>query len=111
MNDRTGKFLSDIRSAIHLIEEFCVDTPNLSRYSRDPKTRSAVERQLGIIGEAIVRIRKEDPDKALSSADAMVAFSAQMIDPDNSVDDAAVWTMIRSDMPQLKIEISELLQK
>ena len=53
MTDQGKKFLSDILQAIELIESFVFDIKDFDNYLSDLKTQSAVERQLGIIGEAV----------------------------------------------------------
>lgn len=52
MTDEAKKYLSDIQQAIILIEEFMIDIEKIFDYQANSKTKSAVERQLGIIGEA-----------------------------------------------------------
>lgn len=52
MTDEAKKYLSDILQAILLIEDFTAEKTDFSDYETDMKTKSAVERQLGIIGEA-----------------------------------------------------------
>jgi uncharacterized protein with HEPN domain len=53
MTERGRKYLSDIQLAIELIESFVEGIDSFDNYSQDLKTQSAVERQLGIIGEAV----------------------------------------------------------
>lgn len=53
MMDRKKKYYDDILFAISLINEFLTDINLFSQYIIDRKTKSAVERQLSIIGEAI----------------------------------------------------------
>ena len=53
MTEKGKKYLSDIITAIQLIEGFIIDIESFTTYSNDLKTQSAVERQLGIIGEAV----------------------------------------------------------
>jgi hypothetical protein len=53
MTEKGIKYLFDIHSAFILIEEFTKTTTDFNDYCLDLKTQSAVERQLGIIGEAI----------------------------------------------------------
>ena len=50
MKPESKKYLSDIEYAIGLIEEFLVDF-TFPEYQDDLKTKSAVERQLGIMRE------------------------------------------------------------
>ena len=53
MTDQRKKYLSDINSALELIEDFVKNINSFTDYNNDIKTQSAVERQLGIIGEAV----------------------------------------------------------
>ncbi|MCO6493739.1 MAG: hypothetical protein J5I98_35290 [Phaeodactylibacter sp.] len=50
--------MSDIEIAIGLIEDFLEGVDEFARYQTDEKTKSAVERQLGIVGEAVNKFRK-----------------------------------------------------
>ena len=61
MTNRAKKYLSDILYALNLIEDFIAETKDFTAYLSDLKTQSAVERQLGIIGEATVALKKENP--------------------------------------------------
>ena len=58
MTEKGLKYIADIIHAIELIEEFTISIPLYSDYEKDQKTQSAVERQLGIIGEAVNKIHK-----------------------------------------------------
>lgn len=111
MNDKSRKFLSDISTAIKLIEEFTVDAPNFSQYTSDAKTKSAVERQLGIIGEAVNKLRKEDATLKLDNAQKIVDFRNRIVHAYDSVDDSIVWAILRLHLPSLKSEVSDLLEK
>jgi len=53
MMEKGKKYLSDILRAIELIEGFTESVADFEAYTSDLKTQSAVERQLGIIGEAV----------------------------------------------------------
>lgn len=61
MTDQGKKYLSDILQAIELIELFTSNIPDYNTYLSDLKTQSAVERQLGIIGEAVNKFDKLFP--------------------------------------------------
>ena len=50
--------MSDILIAIELIEQFTEGVNEFSKYQADSKTKSAVERQLSIVGEAVNNYRK-----------------------------------------------------
>jgi uncharacterized protein with HEPN domain len=58
MTKKGKKYLSDILIAIELIEQFTEEVNEFSQYQSDSKTKSAVERQLSIVGEAVNNYRK-----------------------------------------------------
>ena len=67
MTERGKKYLFDIQIAIELIESFLQDIDSFDTYSGDLKTQIAVERQLGIIGEAVNKFRQECPNDLLEN--------------------------------------------
>lgn len=102
------KYLSDIADAIILIEEF---TYNISfeEYSIDIKTQSAVERQLGIIGEAVNKFSTLLPNENLDNIRQIVAFRNRIIHAYDSVDNSIVWAIIKKHLPLLQQEVEEKL--
>jgi len=58
MTLQSNKYLDDILYAIELIETFILEISSFADYESDKKTSSAVERQLGIIGEAVNKFDK-----------------------------------------------------
>ena len=79
MTPRGHKYLFDILQAIELAEEFTRNTPDFTAYQADLKTRSAVERQLGIVGEAVNHLRRVWPDAELPNTKQMVDFRNRLI--------------------------------
>jgi uncharacterized protein with HEPN domain len=90
MTDQGNKFLSDILQSIELIESFIVDTKDFNDYLSDRKTQSAVERQLGIIGEAVNKFEKLFPDLQLSNARKIVGLRNRIIHVYDSVDPSII---------------------
>ncbi len=108
MTDRSRKYLSDIQQAILLVVDFTVDVVDFSNYLSDLKTKSAVERQLGIIGDAVNNYtRGKNPP--LKHASHIVAFRNRLIHAYDSIDDSIVWVIIQKHLPQLKTEVDNLL--
>ena len=62
MTDQGKKYLSDILQAINLIDEFTCSVSDFNDFVSDLKTQSAVERQMGIIGEAVNKFDKFFPE-------------------------------------------------
>jgi uncharacterized protein with HEPN domain len=73
--------------------------------------RSAVERQFGIIGEALSHLSRRFPATAarISQCSAIVGFRNRLIHGYSAVADPVVWNVIEADMPLLKREVDALL--
>ena len=111
MTDRGKKYLSDIIQAIDLIESFTSDISDYDDYIADLKTQSAVERQLGIIGEAVNKFQKLFPESALIYAHKIVGFRNRLIHTYDAIDPSIVWAIIKKHLVPLKDEISGILQR
>lgn len=109
MTERAKKYLSDILIAIDLIDKFVADVPTFDLYETDYKTQSAVERQLGIIGEAVNQFRKECPDLELVNTKQIVGFRNRLIHSYDSVDNSIVWLILKRYLSPLKEEIDEII--
>jgi uncharacterized protein with HEPN domain len=105
MTDQGKKFLSDILQAIELIESFVVDIKDFDDYLTDKKTQSAVERQLGIIGEALNKFEKLFPESRISNARKIVGFRNRLIHTYDSVDSSMVWAILKNHLGPLKDEV------
>ena len=86
MMEKGIKYLSDIHSAIILIEEFTKTTTDFNDYCLDLKTQSAVERQLGIIGEAVNKFDQLHPELSLENARKIIGFRNRLIHAYDAVD-------------------------
>jgi|SRR5664280_1365270 uncharacterized protein with HEPN domain len=109
MTDQGKKYLSDIIHAIDLIESFTSGISSYDEYIADLKTQSAVERQLGIIGEAINKFEKNFPDSILNNARQIVGFRNRLIHAYDTVDPSIIWAIIKKHLDPLKKEIIEKL--
>jgi uncharacterized protein with HEPN domain len=78
-------------------------------YKLDLKTKSAVERQLIIIGEVINKIKKAD-DLELSHSKEIINFRNRLVHAYDSIDDAIVWAIKYNHLPKLKTEVEALLK-
>ncbi|MBX2973888.1 MAG: DUF86 domain-containing protein [Flavobacteriales bacterium] len=95
---------ADILRAVELIEGFLVQgrIDGYEAYTKHAMVRSAVERQLGIIGEAVNKIRKLDPDHPIPEADRIVQFRNRLIHSYDTIDDQFVWPILQKHLPVLK---------
>jgi len=105
MTDQGKKYLSDILRAIELIEQFTNTTTNFDDYSLDLKTQSAVERQLGIIGEAVGKFDELVPELTLENARKIVGFRNRLIHTYDAVDSSMIWAIVKRHLTPLKEEI------
>jgi uncharacterized protein with HEPN domain len=109
MTDQGKKCLTDIIHAIDLIESFTSGISSYDEYTADLKTQSAVERQLGIIGEAIIKFEKIFPESILINARKIVGFRNRLIHSYDTIDPSIIWTIIKKHLGPLKNEITEKL--
>jgi uncharacterized protein with HEPN domain len=105
MTDQGNKLLSDILQAIELIESFISDIKDFDSYVADLKTQSAVERQLGIIGEAVNKFEKLFPESQITNARKIVGFRNRLIHTYEAVDPSIVWAIIKNHITPLKKEV------
>ncbi|HTH83667.1 MAG TPA: HepT-like ribonuclease domain-containing protein [Mucilaginibacter sp.] len=109
MMDRKKKYYDDIIFAISSIDEFLGDINLFSQYKVDRKTKSAVERQLAIIGEAIRKIKEIDATELINYHSSIIGFRNILIHSYDSVDDEIVWAIIKRHLIPLKEEVTQKL--
>ena len=71
----------------------------------DLKTQSAVERQLGLIGEAVNKFSRANPEELLESAKQIVGLRNRIIHAYDSVDNSIIWVIIKKYLTPLKEEV------
>ena len=109
MTEKGQKYLSDIFQAIVLIEDFTKSISSYSDYVNDLKTQSAVERQLGIIGEAVNKFEILHPEESLDNARKIVGFRNRLIHAYDAVDSSMIWAILKKHLGPLKEEVSKKL--
>jgi len=110
MTDQGKKYLSDILQAIELIDDFTNSIKDYYDYDADLKTQSAVERQLGIIGEAVNKFDKHFPNSTLDNARKIVGFRNRLIHSYDAVDSSMIWAIIKKHLAPLKSEVIDKLE-
>lgn len=108
MTEQTKKYLYDILAAIALIDEFVAGINDFELYNSDKKTQSAVERQFGIIGEALAQIRKTEPNIIIKNAKEIIGFRNRLVHAYASVDNRIVWAIINRHLKPLQIEVTNM---
>ncbi len=112
MDERILKWLFDIKIAIDEIETYFIEIPkDFKRYSSNIILKRAVERDLGIIGEAVNRILKQDENFPIENAKKIVGLRNQIIHAYDNISDENIWAIIQKHVPLLKIEVEKLINK
>lgn len=80
-------------------------------YSGDRLLRQAIERNLEIIGEAVGRLARDEPQTAakIDGFRQIIAFRNVLIHGYDVLDHARIWQVIAADLPRLKSQVDVLL--
>lgn len=110
MNNRLRKHLLDAMQAARAIIEF-IGAADSARYASDRLLRSAVERQLTILGEAARRALDEEPTLREQLPDLVYAVGLRnrLVHGYDTVDDEIVFDTAHADLPGLIRELEALL--
>ncbi len=112
MRPRSAKYLEDIRDAAAFIQEV-TRSKTLDEYREDRLLKQAVERNFEIVGEAVNRLTRDDPETAekIANASQIVAFRNALIHGYDLIDDRQVWNTIQNDIPRVVQQIESLLKE
>jgi uncharacterized protein with HEPN domain len=102
-------WLFDILQSISEIEGYFDENYIFEMYVNDIKTKRAVERDLEIIGEAVNRIIKKEPDFPLSNAYQIIGTRNRIIHGYDAISDDLIWSILEVNIPQLKKEVSDII--
>ena len=111
MQPEARSLLHDIAEAIELIFVF-TEAMDWSAYSRDAKTRAAVEREFITIGEAVRRLTMFAPGVAEQIPDArmMINFRNVITHNYDKIEDEVVWGIINRNLRSLNEIVMQFLQ-
>lgn len=101
--------LKVIEQSIAEIYEFLPQERNFFVFQRDLKTRKAVERNIEIIGEAMDRILRANPDIQITDSRKIVDTRNRIIHGYDSVSEDVIWLIINRYLPILEKEVKEFL--
>ncbi len=105
------KLLLDIIDSINSIDEHLEKERILNVYLSNKTKRRAVEREIEIIGEAMSKLLKLNPNVTISYARVIVNLRNRVIHSYDSVDDILIWKIIMKDLPILLEEAKKLLNE
>ncbi len=110
MDEYIEKHLVDVLTAINEIDSFFAGRPFLYKeFEHDMLRQRAVERNVEIMGEAINRILKVDPEFQLPNARAIINTRNRVIHGYDSVTTEFLWSLIIRHIPALKKDVEALL--
>ena len=110
MDENILKYLEDVRMACEDVELFFKNYPNrFDVFSNDRLMIRAVERSVEIMGEAINRILKREPDFSLPNARAIVQTRNRVIHSNEKVENEFLWGLVIHHIPELKKDVENIL--
>ena len=101
--------LFDIKNSIEEIESYFPNGKVFKYYHEDLKTKRAVERNIEIIGEAMSRILKLEPEIIISNSRKIVDARNKIIHGYDEISDDVIWGIVVNNLPVLKTEVENLL--
>jgi uncharacterized protein with HEPN domain len=112
MDSDIKTWLYDILQSISEIESYFDGKPKIFEdYSKDIKTKRAVERDFEIIGEAVNRILKKDVDFYIENAQKIIGTRNRIAHGYDKISDDLIWSIVINHLPKLKSEVTSLLEK
>lgn len=111
MKDEILSHLHDILQAGRAIKGFIAGC-TFDQYSSDELLRSGVERKLEIIGEALNRIKRDEPEllQQIREYRDIISFRNILVHGYSAIDDRIVWGIIEEDLDSLLKDVDNLLQ-
>lgn len=107
--EQAKKYLVDIQLAIDRIETFTMGIEAYEQYADDLKTQSAVERQLGIIGEAASKYRHLKGVPKLEQIHQIAGFRNRLIHGYDNMDNTIIWAILKNHLAPLKEQVEKLV--
>ncbi len=105
------KYLHDIQESINSIFDYLADKNGFTEYKSNKLLRRGIEWELEIIGEATNRILKLDENIKISGSRRIVDLRNRVIHGYDKVDDVIIWGIVSRDLPKLKEQVVQLIDK
>lgn len=109
--DRRRKHLHDLDRVVAEIEEFTAGR-TLPDLLADRSLQLILEREFEILGEALNRLLRDEPEieSSITQARRIVGLRNLLAHGYDVVDHNIIWSVVQLHIPQLKIEIGRLLE-
>ena len=106
----TEKYLSDILESIYQIESYFESLPRrFDIYCQTPMMQRAVQMNIAIIGEAMNKLLKIEPQIPITKARKIVDTRNYVIHGYDSVSHEMIWSIVINHLPLLKEEIIRII--
>jgi len=104
------KYLSDMLDACRFLIEFTVGE-NMERYIRDRVFRRVVERELTIIGEAMMQLKRIDPSTAerIDDHERIIRFRHVLVHGYHIIEPDIVWHVVTDGLPALRRDLEAIM--
>ena len=112
MDRATSKYLDDIRNSIIEIESFVSVYPRrFDVFCSTPILIRAIQMNIAIIGEAMNRLLKLNPNLSISNARKIVNTRNYVIHGYDSLRNEILWAIVINDLPILLQEVEHLISQ
>ena len=111
MKNEAKKRLRDIADSCAAAGRFAAGK-NFSDYLADDMLRAAVERKLGIIGEAFAKLEEADPalTENFPELRKIIGMRNRIVHGYDNVDEELVWDVVQNRLPALQQKVEALLK-
>lgn len=104
------KYLNDIYDSIKQIESYFDNVPRrFDVYCNSAMMQRAIQMNISIIGEAMSRLLKLNPELPITKARKIVDTRNYVIHGYDSVSHDMIWSIVINHLPLLKIEVETIL--
>lgn len=109
MNQKLLKYLLDIQSVVRELESILYRVDHdYETFQKDFMAIRAVERDLEIIGEAINKITRIDPNIQIDHSRDIIGLRNLIAHAYDSIDVRILWSVIKKDLPLLKEQVERI---
>ena len=110
MRRNQNKFIFDMLDSCRFLLEV-TQNENVDRYKKDRMFRSAVERELHIIGEAMMQLKGLSPEAAarFTEHDRIIGFRHVLVHGYHDLDPDLVWLVVTEKLSVLRDELETAL--
>lgn len=111
MDNKINAWLEDVLRSINEIFDFLPEKRDYFEFTKDIKTRKAVERNIEIIGEAVNRITNyKNSNIKIENARQIIGARNRIAHEYDNISDEVIWTIIVRELPKLKEEITNFIK-